>query len=75
MRDNIEPLAREIALSCVRALAPHEPEAKIDARVDRYWPVVAALIEAGAIDDCGRELRVMSDDENEALVNREMGWV
>ena len=49
---NIEPVARAL---CARELALRNDEAEIPALVERYWPVIAALLEAGLIDDSGTQ--------------------
>lgn len=45
---NIEPVARAI---CARELGARNEADEIPALVDRYWPVTAALLEAGLIDE------------------------
>lgn len=50
---NIEPIARAI---CARELANNNDSAELSALVDRYWPVTAALLEAGLINDDGKEI-------------------
>lgn len=74
MRSNIEPLARDLTMRAVRVIAPRKTEAKKAALVDKHWPVVAALLEEGWVNDLGSDLRPMSDVEADALVARAMGW-
>lgn len=50
---NIEPVARAI---CARQFAVHNDVAEVPALVERYWPVTAAMLEAGLIDDDGNEI-------------------
>jgi len=50
--DNIEAMAREICARDFERGGKHAPDA-IPALVERFWPVVAALIDAGLVDDDG----------------------
>lgn len=59
---NIEPVARAI---CARELTANNDSAELSALVDRYWPVTAALLEAGLIDDDGKDIP-HSFDQGEA---------
>jgi hypothetical protein len=63
---NIEPLARSI---CERQLRDGGAviEADIPPAVDRLWHVVASQIEAGLIDDDGRDVAHSYEDGLEAF--------
>ena len=53
-RSNIEAVAREI---CARLYARHwPPGAELDVDIDRHWHIVAALVEAGLMDETGTDL-------------------
>lgn len=63
--DNIEAMAREICARDFERGGKHAAE-EIPSLVDRFWPVVAALIEAGLVDDNDGTLRPYDFDAGEA---------
>lgn len=52
---NIEPVARAMCEREVKSW-PHTASSDISALVERYWPVYAAKLSAGLIDDDGRDV-------------------
>ena len=65
-RSNLEIVARDI---CARQIA-HSCETPAELRwsVDRYWHIVAAQLEAGIIDESGRDLEPFDNDRRLASV-------
>lgn len=53
--DNIEPVARAMCEREVRTWK-HTASSDVPALVERYWPVYAAKLSAGLIDDDGRDV-------------------
>lgn len=50
-RSNIEIVSRDI---CARLYGRHwQPGPELDADIDRHWHIVAALLEAGLMDETG----------------------
>ena len=49
--DNIEPIARALYAKQMKMLGV--PDDEIAATSDRYWPVLAAQLQAGLIDEDG----------------------
>ena len=61
---NIEAMARAI---CARQYAPHWPSGRAnDAAIERHWHVVAALLEAGLIDETGASTKPFDVDRERA---------
>ena len=59
--DNIEAVARAV---CAKTLGHDgKSEAQLSVDVEMYWHVVAAYLEAGVMDESGREIGVLSWDE------------
>lgn len=65
-RSNLEIVARDI---CARQIA-HSCETRDELRwsVNRYWHIVAAQLEAGIIDELGRDLEPFYNDRRLATV-------
>ena len=53
--DNIEPVARALCKREVRSW-PHAAPFEAPALIERYWPVYAAKLSAGLIDDDGKDV-------------------
>jgi hypothetical protein len=65
-RSNIEVVARDI---CTRLYAqdwPRGPE--LDADVDRHWHIVAAMLEAGLMDETGSDTLLYDFDREMAAL-------
>ena len=59
--DNIEAIARAV---CQKSLAHQgKSEEELAAEVEMYWHVVASYLEAGVMDESGREIGELSWDE------------
>lgn len=67
---NIEAVARA---ACAKSLG-HDGKSKqqLATDVEMYWHVVAAYLEAGAVDETGRETRDLNWDEKQDLID---DWV
>ena len=59
--DNIEAVARAVCAKCLAHDGESEKELATD--VDMYWHVVASYLEAGVMDESGREIGDRSWDE------------
>jgi hypothetical protein len=71
-RSNIEAIAREI---CTRLYARHwPPGAELDADIDRHWHIVAALVEAGLMDETGADLVPFDPDRQMAAIREWRAW-
>ena len=67
---NIEAVARA---TCAKTLGHDgKSEQKLASDVEMYWHVVAAYLEAGAIDESGKETRDLNWDEKQDLID---DWV
>lgn len=53
--DNIEPVARALCEREVRSWQ-HAAPSEVPALIERYWPVYAAKLSAGLIDDDGKDV-------------------
>lgn len=61
---NVETVARAI---CARQYAQHWPSGRAnDAAIERHWHVVAALLEAGLIDETGASTEPVDVDRERA---------
>ena len=56
MASNIEAVARAQIEREIRTWQ-HVAEAEVPALIERYWPVIAAKMSAGLIDDDGHEVQ------------------
>ena len=66
-RSNIERVARDI---CTRLYARHWPRGpELDADVDRHWHIVAAMLEAGLMDETGANTQPYDLDREIAAVH------
>lgn len=65
-RSNIEIVSREI---CARLYGRHwQPGPELDADIDRHWHIVAALLEAGLMDETGVDMVPFDADQQTAAV-------
>lgn len=66
VRSNIEIVSREI---CARLYGRHwRARPKLDADINRHWHIVAALLEAGLVDETGADLLPFDADQQTAAI-------